>query len=213
MKINIHHVYRIFQGFFRKKRMKVFTNLFNLNNNTRIIDVDGTPFNWSLIPIKPEILIINIFYPKSKLPDYKYIVADGKNLPFKDFSFDIAYSNSVIEHLSTKKNQVYFSNEIRRVGIHYYIQTPNKNFPIEPHYLTPIIHYFTRQTQKKLLRYLSVWGWITKPSKDQIEKLVDEINLLSADEMKVLFPDATISFEKAFFLNKSIIAIRNSGLN
>lgn len=210
--MDIQAIHKVFQLFFRTKRMRKFNEMFHIKNSTRIIDIGGTPFNWSLIPIKPDILIVNIFYPKSKLPDYKYIVADGKNLPFKDFSFDIAYSNSVIEHLYTKNNQVNFSDEIRRVGKQYYVQTPNKKFPVEPHYLTLFIHYFTRQLQKKLLRYLSVWGWITKPSKAQINKLVDEINLLSADEMKVLFPDATISFEKALFLNKSIIAIRNSGL-
>lgn len=49
---------------------------------------------------------------------------------YSDREFDIVYSNSVIEHLFTKGNQVKMANEVRRVGNNYYIQTPNYYFPL-----------------------------------------------------------------------------------
>ena len=59
-----------------------------------------------------------------------YVVADGCHLPFADDAFDMAFSNSVIEHVPDHEA---FSRELARVGRSYYVQTPNKWFPIEPH--------------------------------------------------------------------------------
>ena len=62
--------------------------------------------------------------------------ADGTQLPFPDGSFPVVFSNSVIEHVP-KALQPAFAREIRRVGNRYFVQTPNRFFPIEPHYQMP----------------------------------------------------------------------------
>ena len=53
--------------------------------------------------------------------------------PFKDKSFDIVHSNSVIEHLYNFENQKKMASEIMRVGQKHIVQTPNKYFFLEPH--------------------------------------------------------------------------------
>ncbi|MEO0069888.1 MAG: iron dependent repressor, metal binding and dimerization domain protein [candidate division WOR-3 bacterium] len=72
-----------------------------------------------------------------------------------------------------------FAKEIARVGIRYYVQTPNKRFPIEPHLLTPLIHYFLpylpRSLQRQLLRYFTLWGWITRPTVQECERFLREV--------------------------------------
>jgi len=87
--------------------MRDFIRLFELTGQSQIVDVGGTLFNWSLIPIKPNLLIVNLHPPteKMKLNNVTWIVADGRALPFPDQSVDIVYSNSVIEHLSNWENQ------------------------------------------------------------------------------------------------------------
>lgn len=45
-----------------------------------------------------------------------------------------------------------FAAEVRRVGKRYYVQTPNRHFWIEPHLLTPLIHFLPKSWQKKLVR-------------------------------------------------------------
>jgi hypothetical protein len=54
-----------------------------------------------------------------------------------DQEYDIAFSNSVIEHVGDWERQAAFASEIRRVGKNLWIQTPAKECPIEPHYLAP----------------------------------------------------------------------------
>jgi hypothetical protein len=35
---------------------------------------------------------------------------------------------------------VAFAEEIKRVGRRYFVQTPNKAFPLEPHVMTPLVN-------------------------------------------------------------------------
>ena len=63
---------------------------------------------------------------------------------FKHNQFDIAYSTSVIEHLRDSENQRTFAAEVACVAKLYYVQTPNRWFPIEPHLVAPIIHFFPK---------------------------------------------------------------------
>ena len=51
------------------------------------------------------------------------------------------YSNSVIEHLHEFDQQKRFADEVRRVGRKLWVQTPARGFFVEPHLITPFIHY------------------------------------------------------------------------
>jgi len=193
--------------------MKKFEREFNLNNLTNIIDVGGSPYNWQFITAKPSITIINI----SKSYDWdnaqtnmKLEIGDGTNLQYKDQSFDIAYSNSVIEHLFTTENQQKFAQEINRVGKKYFVQTPAKEFFFEPHLLTPFIHWLPLKMQRKLMKNFTIWGILTRPSQAYIDNFLNERVLLNYKEFKQLFPDAIIYKEKFLWLfTKSYIAIKN----
>lgn len=131
-------------------------------------------------------------------------------MPFKDAAFEVVYSNSVIEHLGDWASQQTFAKEIARVGIRYYVQTPNKRFPIEPHLLTPLIHYFLhflpRSLQRFLLRYFTLWGWVTCPMVWECERFLREVRLLDEHELRRLFPDAKIQRERFLGMTKSLVA-------
>ena len=208
--MNIHHLYRPFMYYFRTKRMKQFHRLFELEKTTQIMDVGGDLFNWSLIPNKPNLIIVNLYKPRenSILNGVTWIIADGCALPFPDQSVEIVYSNSVIEHLSTLENQKRFADEVRRVGKKYYVQTPNRYFWIEPHLLTPFIHFLPKKRQKRFLRHFSLWGWLTHPSTQQIERFLEEIRLLNKKELESLFPDGIIWDERFFVWVKSYMVCK-----
>ena len=207
--MNIHALYGTIARRFRARRMRDFIQQYQVTPETRILDVGGTLFNWNLVSVQPRLTILNLSPPPSSLPDHiEWIVDDGRTLPFAEESFDICYSNSVIEHLYTWDSQQQFAQEIRRVANTYYVQTPNRRFPIEPHYLTPFIHWFPKRIQRRLLRRCTLWGWLTSPSPEKCRDLVEEIRLLTRRDMQVLFPEAQIWKESFLGMTKSLIAVR-----
>ena len=125
--------------------------------------------------------------------------ADGTQLPFDDGSFPVVFSNSVIEHVP-KVLQPAFAREIRRVGERYFVQTPNRWFPIEPHYQMPFVHFLPERALRALNKRFTM-GWRKRSE-------WHETTLLSASDLRRLFPDATIHRERVLGLTKSLMAVR-----
>lgn len=206
---DIHRLYGVFQRWFRSKRMRQFEKYFGPTQTTTVLDVGGTPFNWTLIKAQPRLTLVNLSSTPPDLPwNISWMIADGRNLPFPTNSFDVCYSNSVIEHLGTPQEQQAFADEIRRVGRSYYVQTPNYWFFVEPHLITPFIHWLPATIRRRLLRNFTVWGLLTRPGPESCDKFVREVRLLTKKEMKELFPDAEILVERFVGLSKSFIAIK-----
>lgn len=206
--MDIHKVYAVFQRHFRRKRMAQFISLFGVIEATRILDVGGTAFNWKLFAVRPQVTLLNINGLQAGYDNFVFIEGDGRHLEFTDGAFDIVYSNSVIEHVGGWEDQVSFAREAIRVGKSYYVQTPNRWFFVEPHLLTPFVHYLPHLWVKALARNFTVWGWLTRPSRKEAEDFVDNIRLLGEREMRQLFPDARILKERFFGFTKSLIAVR-----
>ncbi|HKW29505.1 MAG TPA: hypothetical protein VJT54_09225, partial [Verrucomicrobiae bacterium] len=62
--------------------------------------------------------------------------------------------------------------------------------------------------QKKLLRWFSLWGWLARPQPGAVAAAVEEVRLLTLQELKSLFPDGKILAERWLGLPKSYIAYR-----
>lgn len=206
--MDILKIYDVISPRFRRRRMRAFEAAFRPTAATRILDVGGRPANWRLIDATPSVTLVNPEAPTWELTERMTAVrGDGCNLPFADGSLDVAYSNSTIEHLGGTERQEAFARELRRVGRRYYVQTPNRWFPLEPHYLTPFVHFLPRSWQVKLLRHGTVWGWVARPTPEQVAEVVKEIRLLDHGTMRRLFPEARIERERLLGLTKSLIAI------
>jgi len=209
--MDIHRVYKIFQQYFRKKRMIWFEKHFKVSDITKILDVGEDQYNWQFLSHKPNIKIINLFKPDNwndKLTNFQFEIGNGTSISYPDNTFDIVYSNSVIEHLGSWSNQKLFAKEILRVGKFIYVQTPAKEFLVEPHLITPFIHWFPLIWQSKLLRNFTLWGLITRPSKSYVDAFLAERRLLSLKEFKELFVGCEIMRERSCFFTKSYIAVR-----
>lgn len=198
---------------FRSQRMAKLQELLEIRESTRVLDVGGTAENWSLLAVRPRVTILNL--PRAREPGEEWpgwIFADGCRLPFRDKSFDVVFSNSVIEHLGDPVRHEQFASEIARVGVRYFVQTPNRWFPIEPHLLTPLIHFLPRSWQRRLVEKLTIWEWIARPTPDQrtfyLEHYLHDIQLLDSRSMRRLFPDARLIRERFLGLTKSLIAVR-----
>lgn len=199
---------------FRAKRLKKFEKLFFRNFNPekeiRILDVGGTDYFWknSQIPSIPgvRITLLNLHLEKTTHPHIQSLLGNATDMrEFSDKSFDLIFSNSVIEHLYTLENQQKMAAEIQRVGRKYFIQTPNKFFPIEAHYALPFAQFLPKSLVFLLLtktRLSRLKRWEEKAARQYLE----EIRLLNEKEMRLLFPGAKILKEKALGLTKSLTA-------
>jgi ubiquinone/menaquinone biosynthesis C-methylase UbiE len=188
--------------------MRFFADAFGLRDDMRIIDVGGRKTNWCLIEEKPDVTIVNIEFGDAEDGRFHYVHTDGKNLPYADNSFELCYSNSVIEHVGDWDAREAMAREIRRVASRYYVQTPNKWFFSDPHTVGAFLHWLPKRYHRKLVRWCTLWGLVDRPSQEQIDALLEEVELLTEREMRALFPDAQIVKERFLGMTKSIIALR-----
>jgi len=211
----IKDLYEPFQRRFRPRRLRMFYSLLGIERQTKVLDLGGGAFFWDLalsegLPL-PEVTVLNIRPAESQARSYlKWILGDARQTNFEDQSFDVVFSNSLVEHLGNWNSQIQFAKEVRRLAPRYFVQTPDRHFPVEPHLVTPLIHWLPKSVQRRMLRNFTVWGLMTRPSRSSCEELWKELALLSAGQMKVLFPDSKLVVEHFLALPKSLIAIRTS---
>lgn len=197
--------------YFRKRRFKYFVNAYPDLSQLTVLDVGGRPFIWELIKneygISPaRVVLLNNRQEPNQFEGYEFMIGDGRKLHFTDNSFDLVFSNSVIEHVGSKDDMLDFAKECMRVGKEVYIQTPNKWFPVEPHIVSIFIHWLPRPIYKKC-SFMSVrWFYLYKNTKLFYSQF-DNINLLARKEFMGLFPNKLIWTEKIFGMAKSFVAM------
>lgn len=209
--MNAHGIYRCISPFFRRRRMRAFKETMRPRPTDRLLDIGGSPAFWEDSALRmAEITLLN---PDPVLRNHcaegmVIVDGDGCALAYADGSFDIVFSNSVIEHVGTWERQQAFAAEARRAGRRLWIQTPAREFFVEPHLLAPFIHWLPKGAQRVLVRNFTPRGWIDRPSRRAVDAFLDEVRLVSHAEMKELFPDCAILRERFLGMTKSYIAVR-----
>ncbi len=197
---------------FRRRRFEFFKELLNqLQRPIKILDIGGTQYFWEAVGFVDEkgveITLFNIEPQLTTYSNLKFIQGNAIDLSiFDDNSFDVVFSNSVIEHLSNFENQKKMAIEVQRIGIRYWVQTPSLYFPIEQHFLFPFYHWLPVRIRVWLLQNFDL-GWYKKEKDYKTAyELVKSIRLLNLRELKSLFPQAKIYKERIFGIVKSYIA-------
>jgi Methyltransferase domain len=139
-----------------------------------------------------EVASARRFYPQPM-----YAVFDGCRLPFADRSFDLVFSNAVIEHILGKGRQQLFASEVMRVGKSWFVTTPNYWYPFESHYHLPFVQFFPAAIQRK---YNALLG--SHIPRGQIQELA----LLSARNLRTLFPTSRITRVRVTFWPETLVA-------
>lgn len=192
--------------------MEAFVDEFAPTGASGILDVGGTETNWRFVDVPSRIVLLNLTVPEpgdARPSNIEWVAGNGCDLHYDDDEFDICFSNSTIEHLHTYENQKRFAAEVRRVAPSYYVQTPAKSFPFEPHWLGFFVHWLPRRWQPRVARWGTLYGLAFKPTASEVGALIDEYRLLSYREMRELFPDGEIRRERFLLMPKSFVAVRH----
>ena len=169
-------------------------SLLGLRGNEFVLDVGGTDKSWWFTDWAGLVVRCNL--DRNAASSGLRVVGDGCALPFASGVFEVAFSNSVIEHLSTFEAQFRFADELRRVGRRYFLQTPNRFFPIEPHYLFPLFQFLPVRMQRWLHTHFDIGTFKrTDP--------FGTIRLMTRTELGRLFPESRLVPERIGPLVKS----------
>jgi 2-polyprenyl-3-methyl-5-hydroxy-6-metoxy-1,4-benzoquinol methylase len=213
----------------RLRRAALFRSHFELSARTRILDLGGSSgaHVHALLadtPVQPaNVCVADVDHPAVReAARFGYVpvaLEPGRALPFDDGSFDVVLCSSVLEHVTIPPQEVWqersgarfarrareqqrsFARELARVGRGYFVQVPNRWFPVETHSWLPFLGYLPRALQCAAIALGNrVW----------IKKTVPDFYLPTAAEMREYFPAARLQREKVCGLTKSLIAVKTA---
>lgn len=201
----------------RKKRLWHFLALLNLlPRPINVLDVGGEEKFWRQVDAFDlpgiSITLLNLEKTATTISSFIAIVGDARDMSeLATAEFDVVFSNSVIEHVGDVNDQRRMANEIMRVGKRYYVQTPNRYFPIEPHFLLPLFQFYPFCLKAwfflnfEFLLAGRTIGWRRAVSPQEADLMARSIRLLSERELCTLFPGGQIWHEKVLGLTKSLV--------
>ncbi len=188
----------------RQEKLDLFFSLTANGERNTLLDVGGnTGMDSEFLPLYQafrEVTVVNLdpSPDRQTLPHVRRMLADGCCLPFGDRSFDWVFSNAVLEHVGGIESQRKFGAEIARVARRgYFVTTPNKFFPIEPHTLLPLYQFLPERWQRKVVRVSPYY-----------EHVYEQIRLLKARDLRELFPGARIVSTGFPIVGTSLVAMR-----
>lgn len=184
--------------------MQMYLETMRVREGTSVLDLGGQPMIWDTVPVRMDLTILNL--PGAARVEHRshhatrYVEGDACQVEgFEEHSFDIVFSNSVIEHVGDSHKQSDFAREVRRLGKSYWVQTPSKWFPIEAHCGMPFWWFYPAAVRRYLIK-----RWREKlPAWTQ---MVAETTVLTKRDLTRLFPEAQILVERSFGFPKSYVA-------
>ena len=179
-----------------------------IQGGEHILDLGGVPNFWKDFPIDVHITVVNLpgsYDPRETtgLPNVTCRTGDACDMrEYADKSFDICFSNSVIEHVGGTEREHAFANEVRRLANRYWVQTPSIWFPIEAHTYVPF-WWFLPKSLKRAMR--TRWarilpGW---------SEMSEGTTVILYKDFKEMFPEAEVWTERFLLFPKSYVAFRS----
>lgn len=186
-----------------KKNWSFFSLTANSERNTLLDAGGGTGIDSEFVPLYQafrEVTNVNLDPSPDRciFQHVRRMVADCRCLPFADELFYWMFSNTMLEYVGGIEKQWKFATEISRVArCGYFVTTPNKCFPIEPHTLLPLYQFFPERWQRKVVCISPYYMHVH-----------EKIRLLEARDLRVLFPGAKIVSTRFSIVGTSLVAMR-----
>jgi SAM-dependent methyltransferase len=191
----------------RENRYRLFMRLMRPSATTRILNVGATGAQTGLseqlehwYPHLNQLTGGGLNYDeavdyRASFPGVTAVVFDGCALPFADKSFEIVYSNAVLEHLPGPDFVDRFAREVQRAGKSWFVSTPNYWYPFDPHYHLPLVQLLSENAQRRLVKRLGKVPY-------------DHLHLLKRSQLRSLFPTSQVIGSRVTFYPETLVAYR-----
>ncbi len=182
----------------------------------RIIDLGGTEQYWAIASdfleahrSRIHITLVNPeTFPIRDAATFASVKGDATALDlFAGEEFDLAHSNSVIEHVGHWQEMRRFAANMQRLGRRYYMQTPNFWFPLEPHFRFPGFQFLPRLLRVAMLQRMRLGFFRPIPDRSEASDVIAHHRLIGMRRVRRFFPDAEYRYEWVYGLPKSIMAV------
>jgi hypothetical protein len=174
----------------------------------RLLDIGGTVEFWRqrgwIGRDDVHITVVNLTAEPCPYENVSSVAGDATRLSdFAAKSFDVAFSNSVIEHVGDRKDQQAMASEVRRVATAHWIQSPNFWFPLEPHFLVPGWQWLPEDLRVAILQRRDVGHFGRSPVEGEARRVVRGSQLLTRRQLQGMFPASRLVPERWAGLVKS----------
>jgi hypothetical protein len=204
----------------RGRRFAAFLEHFPGLADMDVLDMGGEVHTWLGSPVRPRrVTLLNLDWKADEqreriaaMPDADWLSAvagDACDPPaeLREQRFDLVFSNSVIEHVGGHQRRRAFARWAQALGEHYWVQTPNRYFPVEPHWVCPFVHWASPPVRARVMRRWPLGSFHNRATSfDESLQEVLWIELLSAPEFLSYFPGARLVRERIAGTTKSLVA-------
>jgi hypothetical protein len=179
-----------------------------------VIDLGGRIITWQRLPVRPKhVHMVNMQPPRADIPEWaEFDLGDVCALPahIAGRQCDLVLSNSVIEHVGGHERRERFADSVHQLSGSYWVQTPWRYFPIEPHWMAPGMQFLPVAVCVQVARRWPLSRECGKPRETAVRKVLG-VELLDRTQFHYYFPDSLIRTETVFGIPKSLIAYRTGG--
>jgi hypothetical protein len=189
----------------RARRWEVFAATFPAIGEMHVVDLGGRPEYWVNAPVRPA--HVTLLNPRAEelhgALEWMTVETGDACDPELDLTgYDLCHANSVIEHVGGAHRRGEFAANVSRAP-RYWVQTPYRYFPIEPHFLFPGFQLLPLRAKA----WVSDHWPLAQTSANGIEASL-ETELVTRTEMRYLFPGSRLYCERLLGLIKSITALK-----
>ena len=192
----------------RQRRHEEFKHHFPNLSDMRVLDLGGTAVFWRLAGLRAQhVTIVNI--DREEAPEEPWMDTVQGDACVGGFGkFDLVLSNSVLEHVGGHGRRQQFSDVVHESAPAWWVQTPYRYFPIEPHWLFPGFQFLPFRARLTVAQHWNVGHNPALKNKAEAAELVASTELISATEMHAYFPDGKLWFERIGGIPKSMVAYK-----
>jgi hypothetical protein len=197
----------------RARRWEIFARSFPDAADMRVLDLGGTVDFWMRAPLRPRSVMVMNLEPEETDAEWLTAVSGdacrasavlaAHGLPT---AYDLVFSNSLIEHVGGHAQRWSLAHEVRALAPRHWVQTPYRYFPVEPHWVFPLMQFLPVTAQATV-----ALRWPLAPSRPptraEAQDSVQWVELLGIAELRGYFPGDRLVMDRVAGLVKSIVAV------